>query len=306
MKINPLSVVLDERLCLKYKCFFVSGNEESYIFSIKETITKVFLKEGYLRKNDVDNLNGALFDFGKKSLYVFDKIISEELINNIESNGDSVIMCEKSSKKNKFAKTPFIKNQNRALIECYELEYANKKIILDSFINKNQLSIDNDNYFFLLDILDNKFAILKNDLEKLSLLKQIGDFNQLKFALSNNGPKDISKIFFKFMLNRSDLIKYIHTSISSLSDFHEYFFNIKLYSLLLINSSSKQELNRGIPIYLFKEKNFFMELYDSLDQNKKKLLTLLLYKTEFLTRKNPNLYKSICFRFTLQFKKIIF
>ena len=25
MKINPLSVVLDERLCLKYKCFFVSG-----------------------------------------------------------------------------------------------------------------------------------------------------------------------------------------------------------------------------------------------------------------------------------------
>ena len=42
-----------------------------------------------------------------------------------------------------------------------------------------------------------------------------------------------------------------------------------------------------------------------LNENKKKLLSSLIHKTERLVRKNPGLYKALFFRFVLNYKKII-
>ena len=48
-----------------------------------------------------------------------------------------------------------------------------------------------------------------------------------------------------------------------------------------------------------------LSLFGRLNENKKTLLSSLIHKTEKLVRKNPGLYKSIFFRFVLNYKKII-
>ena len=68
---------------------------------------------------------------------------------------------------------------------------------------------------------------------------------------------------------------------------------------------SKTELENKIPKYLFKEKSGLLKMFDALNQNKKVLLSSLIYKTEKLVRKNPSLFKPLFFRFVLNYKKII-
>ena len=74
----------------------------------------------------------------------------------------------------------------------------------------------------------------------------------------------------------------------------------------MLESKNKLELENKIPKYLFKEKGGLLSLFEKLNKNKKNLLSSLVFKTERLVRKNPNLYKLLFFRFVLNYKKIIF
>ena len=73
----------------------------------------------------------------------------------------------------------------------------------------------------------------------------------------------------------------------------------------MFSSKNTTELENKIPKYLFKEKAELLRLFESLNENKIKLLSSLMLKTENLVRKNPSLYKSLFFRFVLNYKKII-
>ena len=79
----------------------------------------------------------------------------------------------------------------------------------------------------------------------------------------------------------------------------------KIYSLLMFGSKNTKDLENKIPKYLFKEKQGLISLFNSLSENKKRLLSSLMFKTEKLVRKNPELYKPLFFRFVLNYKKII-
>ena len=70
-------------------------------------------------------------------------------------------------------------------------------------------------------------------------------------------------------------------------------------------SKNTQELDNKIPKYLFREREGLLNLFKNLNENKKKLLSSLINKTEGLVRKNPSLYKALFFRFVLNYKKII-
>ena len=307
MKINPENFIVDEALCLKYKSFFVSGNDEGYIFALMNLLVGGFLKKGFIKKNltNDDNIAPDLFGLESRHVYVCEKYIGNSSLEEIEKNKDVSIFYEKSSTKNKSVKQFFSKSKNRALLECYELDQSRKKIVLDGFIKKHGLFFEKDIYWFLLGLLDNRYAILEKELEKINLLENKNDTIELSNALNMNRLTDANKFFFKIHLSRGDVTSFLNSSINSLSDFYSYFSYFKIYSLLLFESRNKSELENKIPRYLFREKQSLLSLFDSLNEDKKNLLSLLVFKTEKLVRKNPTLFRPLFFRFVLNYKKVI-
>ena len=59
-------------------------------------------------------------------------------------------------------------------------------ILGNSFVKKNGLSLENNAYWFLLDLLDNRFSILDKELDKVLLLNKTKSHgNQLHFTAIN-------------------------------------------------------------------------------------------------------------------------
>ena len=157
----------------------------------------------------------------------------------------------------------------------------------------------------MLDLLDNRFAILNKELDKVLLLNNKNNIDGLVGALSSEKSTSANKFFFKINLRGSNIVPFLNSSVNSLSDFYSYFSYFKIYSLLMFSSKNTEELEKKIPKYLFREKGELLRLFGSLSENKRKLLSSLILKTENLVRKNPGLYKSLFFRFVLNYKKII-
>ncbi len=307
MKTSPESFIVDEALCLNYKSFFISGNDEGYIFALMSILVKSFINSGFIKKtlNSNEDVAPDLFKLKNKYVYVCEKYLDQNSLEEIEKNKDILICYEKSSPKNKSAKQFFSKSKERVLVECYELDQSRKKIILESFIKKHGLFFEKNTYWFLLDLLDSRYAILEKELEKILLLENKNNTLELANVLNMNRLTDANKFFFKLRLNKADVTSFLNSSITSLSDFYGYFSYFKIYSLLLFESKNKAELESKIPRYLFKEKQSLLSLFDSLNENKKGLLSSLVFKTERLVRKNPSLFKPLFFRFVLNYKKII-
>ncbi len=307
MKINPENFVIDEGLCLNYKSFFISGNDEAYIFALMNLLVKNFLNNGFVKKTlaDGDNAGPDLFKLKSKYVYVCEKYLDNSSVEEIEKNKDILIFSEKSSAKNKSIKKFFSKSKERVLLECYELDQGRKKIILDGFIKKYDLFFEKNTYWLLLSLLDNRYAILEKELEKVLLLENKNDAVELVNVLNMNQLTDANKFFFKLHLSRDEITPFLNSSITSLSDFYGYFSYFKIYSLLLFESKNKTDFENKIPRYLFREKQSLLRLFDSLNENKKNLLSSLVFKTEKLVRKNPSLFKPLFFRFVLNYKKII-
>ena len=307
MKASPENFVVDGGLCLNYKSFFISGNDEGYIFALMNLLVKSFLNNGFIKKTltSDDGVSPDLFKLENKYVYVCEKYLDNNSVEEIEKNKDILIFCEKSSAKNKSIKQFFSKSKERVLLECYELDQGRKKIILDGFIKNYDLFFEKNTYWFLLGLLDNRYAILEKELEKILLLENKNDTVELANVLNMNRLTDANKFFFKLHLSKDDVTSFLNSSITSLSDFYGYFSYFKIYSLLLFESRNKAELENKIPRYLFREKQGLLNLFNSLDENKKNVLSSLIFKTERLVRKNPSLFKPLFYRFVLNYKKII-
>jgi hypothetical protein len=129
MKINPENFIVDETLCLNYKSFFISGNDEGYIFALMDLLVKGFLNNGFIKKTltGEDNVAPDLFKLESKYVYVCEKYIGNNSVEEIEKNKDILIFYEKTSAKNKSIKQFFSKSKERVLLECYELDQGKKK-----------------------------------------------------------------------------------------------------------------------------------------------------------------------------------
>ena len=73
---------------------------------------------------------------------------------------------------------------------------------------------------------------------------------------------------------------------------------------MIIDSKNENEYNKKIPIYLFREKNYLMDIYSKYNSQKKKLLLRLLLSTENILRKHSGLSLVAGLRFILNIKKI--
>ena len=307
MKISPESFIENEESCLKHKSIFISGNDENYIYSLLNLLINNFTKNGYVKKNLNENKDVLpdLFGVSNKHVFICNKYLGNKEVEKIEIGEDVFIFYEKTSPKNRAIKQFFSNSKKRVLLECYELDQNKKKIILNSFIKKHSLSVENSVYWLLLDLLDNRFSLLNKELDKVLLLNNINDLAELTGALSPEKSAEANKFYFKINLNKEKILPFLNSSINSLSDFYSYFSYFKTYSLLIFASKSERELDNKIPKYLFREKEGLLSLFRRLSENKKTLLSSLIQKTERLVRKNPGLYKPLFFRFVLNYKKII-
>ena len=64
------------------------------------------------------------------------------------------------------------------------------------------------------------------------------------------------------------------------------------------------EYKKKIPLYLFKEKNYLIDIYRKYNLKKKKMLLKLLSSTESILRKESSLSLVVGLRFLLNIKKI--
>ena len=307
MKISPESFIENEESCLKHKSIFISGNDENYIYSLLNILVSSFTKNGYVKKNlnEGNDVLPDLFGASNKHVFICNKYLGNKEVEEIEIGEDVFIFYEKTSPKNRSIKQFFSNSKKRVLLECYELDQNKKKIILNSFIKKHSLSVESNVYWVLLDLLDNRFSLLNKELEKVLLLNNINDLSELTSALSPEKTAEANKFYFKINLSKETIVPFLNSSINSLSDFYSYFSYFKAYSLLMLTSKNVQELDNKIPKYLFREKEGLLSLFRRLNKNKKTLLSSLIQKAERLVRKNPGLYKTLFFRFVLNYKKII-
>ena len=112
------------------------------------------------------------------------------------------------------------------------------------------------------------------------------------------------KNLFNLLKNNKEIIELYRSKIINDSDANDLYYQSKFFCQLIIEAKNINEYQRKIPVYLFKEKSFLIELYKKYNTNKKKMLIRLLSSTERVLRKERSLSLISCLRFLLSIKKI--
>ena len=210
----------------------------------------------------------------------------------------------KNSQKIKKIKNLFIVDKDSYLIDCYELDKDSKIKILNEFLRVNKLEISQDVYWFLIDKLDSKYIFFEKNLIKvLELDRQDITLDKIKKILTvDESGKE--RIFFNLLQKNNEIIRLYRDKIINNSDVNELYYYSKFFCQLIIDCNSEDEYKKKIPIYLFKEKNYLIDIYRKYNSKKKKMLLKLLSSTESVLRKESGLSLVVGLRFILNIKKI--
>ena len=114
------------------------------------------------------------------------------------------------------------------------MDRSKKNIILNSFIKKNNLALEKNIYWLLLDLLSSRFSILNKELEKVLLLNNINEIAGLINVISTEKSAEANKFYFKINMNKEIIVPFLNSSINSLSDFYSFFSYFKNYSFAYV------------------------------------------------------------------------
>ena len=167
-----------------------------------------------------------------------------------------------------------------------------------------KLKISQEVYWFLIDRLDSKYIFFKNNLLKILELdgQDIMLENVKKILSLDDSGKE--KFFFNLLKKNNEIVKLYRDKIITNSDVNELYYFSKFYCQLIIDCNNEDEYNKKIPLYLFREKNYLIEIFRKYNSRKKKLLLKLLSSTEHILRKESGLSLVVGLRFILNIKKI--
>ena len=309
MKLNPINILLDANFLPNKKFYFISGNESTLMQKISSVIVESCKKnENVVLKNieSLDNFTdgGDLFEEKKLFLGKNCRGISEESLANLEGINGKFIFVQENSQKIKKIKNFFSKSEDSYLIDCYELDKNSKIKILNQFLSINKIKIDHDVYWLLIERLDNRFVFLESVLTKISELeKREINVNNIKKILTID---DVGKerVFFSLLKKNKDIVEVYKEKIITTSDVNELYYYSKYFCQLIIDSRDEEEYRKKIPLYLFKEKNFLIDIYKKYNSKKKKILLDLLSYSEKVLRKQSEISLVYGLRFILSVKKI--
>ena len=157
---------------------------------------------------------------------------------------------------------------------------------------------------FLIEKLDNKYVFFKNNLNKILELnkREINIDNIKKILTIDDSGKE--KLFFTLLRANRDIVSAYKDKVLTPLDVNEFYYFCRFYCQLIIDCKNEEEFNKKIPLYLFKEKNFLIDIYRRYNLKKKKILLKLLSSTEKVLRKESGLSVIWGLRFFLNIKKI--
>lgn len=309
MRIDPLSIILSNNHILNKKFYFVSGNELTLIEKITKTLIEKYKKKDNVSIISIDTIEDfvdekGLFENKKVFLGRNCKGINEKNFNKLKNTESIFIFIQENSQKIKKIKSIFAKDKESFLIDCYELDKNTKTRILNDFINKKKLNINKELFWFLVEKLDNKYMFLENSLYKIIGLENIDITleNIKKLLIIDDSAKE--RIFFNLFKKNQEIIKFYREKIITPSDVNGFYYYCKFFCLLIVESNSENEYKNKIPAYLFRDRNFLIEIYKKYNSKKRKLLLNLLSKTERVLRKENDLSLMFGLRFLLNIKKI--
>ena len=311
MKTKPESIIANNNYTCDYMPLFITGNDETYIKKVEDFVVKNYQMVGFKKTvvtSDFESSfqSGSLFN--EKKVYVFSEtsLVDLQRIDTIIDRGEMIIISAKSSPKNNTIKKKFFTHKKWQLVECYNLNNNSKNLVIKYYFEQKNIRLNNEVFWTLLERLDERYAFLIDDLEKVYLCgNKINDLDFILKAIGKKNSDEIEKIFFNILNKQSSLLTSFNGSILTLSDFYTFFSSFKFYVSLIASSENRQVLLNNFPKYLFKEKDACLKIYSLMNQRKKNFIYKLLYKTENLIRKNPNKYSLIGIRFLFNFKKII-
>ena len=309
MKIEPISVLLNENFKIDKKIYFISGNEKTLMQKIKATIVGKYQKNTNARIDNIDTIKDfveevGLFEDHKIILVNGSKGIDEKNLENIKNSHGVFIFIDENSQKIKKIKSLFNRDKDSYLIDCYELDRETKIKFLKKFLTDNELNISQDVYWLLIDKLDSKYGFFENSLNQIVALDEKDlTLNNVKklLTISDSGKE---KIFFNLFKKNKEIVDLYRNKILTKTDVNEFYFYIKFFCQLIIESKSEEEYQKKIPVYLFKEKHKLVEIFRKYNSKKKKLLINLLSMTEKVLRQDSNLSMVFGLRFLLNIKKI--
>ena len=309
MKISPLAILLNDKFRLDKKFYFISGNEKTLMEKMRSKIIGGIKLDKNIQIKNIEMISGFVDEvglFGNENIYVVGdyKGITESSLNKIRNTQNNFIFFQENSQKIKKIKNIFGLDKDSYLIDCYELDRDSKIKILNNFLNKNKLELSREVYWYLIDRLDAKYIFFENCLIKiLELDKQEITLKNVKKILTvDSSGKE--KIFFNILKKNKEIIDLYKDKIITNADVNDLYYYSKYHCQMIIDSKNENEYNKKIPIYLFREKNYLMDIYGKYNSRKKKLLLKLLLSTENILRKHSELSLIAGLRFILNIKKI--
>ena len=316
MKINSENILLNPPDYIKkIKVFLITGNEETLIDKISELL--ISTSKNYLqsyKKFDNKNINkdsdelfiDSLFEKSKVIIHSNPKIIDLEFLDLIEKENLLLIIKDSKIKNTSKIKKYFESHPSYGSIACYKLSKdIKKKIIVKTFLDNN-IKLNDESYWFILDFADEKYKIFEDQLQKIILFgKERPSLEEVKLLISPNTNEGVGGLFFLILLSSSIIIKESNNQIRSQSDAYFLLQKVKFYIDLLARANNLLEAKDIFPRYLFLEKEKFLTVFKKLNRHKISNILMLIKKTEFMLRKNSTLFLPIAQRFLLNIKKNI-
>ncbi len=309
MKINPIDILLNNDFFPNKKFYFISGNEVTLIEKIRSRIIEKHkeLENSSLQNIDkISNFKNETSLFEEKKIFICNncKDIKKDNIESIRDVEGIFIFINENSPKTKLVKSLFEKEKDAYLIDCYELDRSTKTRLLDNFFRVNELYVNQDIYWWLVEELDDKYIFFENSINKILDLdqKEINYENIRKILSFNDYGKE--KVFFNLLKQNKEIIKIYRKKILNATDVSEFYYYCKYFCQLIIDCENENDYTKKIPRYLFREKKFLIDLFRKFNLKKKKLLLNLLSKMEKSLRGKGSLSLISGLRFFLKIKKI--
>ena len=309
MKISSLNILINQASVLNKNFYFISGNEKTLMEKIKSKFIEKLQKNESIHFKNIETISGFVDEAGlfeNKNVFIVSgyKGIDQESLKNLKETKNNFIFLQENSQKIKKIKKIFGLDKDSYLVDCYELDRGAKVKILNNFINMNKLDISKEIYWFLIDRLDNKYIFFENNLKKILELNthDITLENIKKILTLGDSGKE--KMFFNLLKKNNEIVKLYRNKIITNSDVSDFYYYSKFFCQLIIDCNGEDEYNRKIPVYLFREKKYLIDIFRKYNSKKKKLLLKLLSSTELILRKESGLSLIAGLRFILNIKKI--
>ena len=308
MKVKP-EEFLNNIEELSYNKILITGNEVSLMAHVRDYVINNFKKKNYFiditgRYNA--GLAGDLFS-DKKILFVLKDYSPKKDGKGIVDVVDQVVlMVSPNNKKVNAFKSLLSKSKDGLVIDCYSLDRKSKEITLKYFVEKNNLQLSKDVFWYIVENFERNYVLFIKQLQTLNLFnKRIESISVVENIIFVENKFELNKIFFNILKKNAFLINTYNKSIYSQSDFYIFLNSIKLYLGIISGSKNKKDAGVKLPGYLFAEKEAFLKIYDQLDKNKLLKIYNNLFRIESLVRENSSLYLVLGLRFLLNTKRVV-